>query len=60
MVRFLYILPTGTKWGHFIFEVRITFFYVNRVVLINLGRFYLCLAVVDPGFLKRGSIVNFT
>ena len=33
---------TSTKWGHFILEVCITFFYINRVVLINLGRFYLC------------------
>ena len=34
---------TSTKWGHFILEVWITFFFnINRVVLINLGRFYLC------------------
>ena len=33
---------TSTEWGHFILEVWITFFlYINRVVLINLGRFYL-------------------
>ena len=58
MVRFLYILPVQN--GDILFwKFGSHFFYINRVVLINLGRFYLCafcFAVADPGFLKRGFI----
>ena len=54
---------TSTKWGHLFWKFGSHFFYINRVVLINLGRFYLCafwLAVAIQDFLKGSLFVNCT